>query len=209
MGFSKESCNDFIDKLGSKEPTPGGGGASAFVGSIAAALANMVSSMTVGKKKYAKVEPDMYKYKAKCDILQDELLALVDLDAEVVQPLADAYKMPADTAEDRKNRNRALENARKEACTIPMDILGKCCEVLEIIKEIAEKGAESAVSDAGVAALCCKAAMQGAALNVYINTQHMTARKYAEEQNAKVEEMLEKYLPVADEIYENVLSRLK
>ncbi len=209
MGFSKEPCNDFIEKLGSKEPAPGGGGASAFVGSVAAALANMVSGMTVGKKKYAKVEPEMYQYKAKCDILQDELLALVDLDAEVVTPLADAYQMPTDTAEDRKNRKKALENASKEACTIPLDVMGKCGEVLEVVKEVAEKGAVSAVSDAGVAALCCKAAMQGAALNVYTNTQHMAARKYAEEQNAKAEEMLEKYLPMADQIYNDVLSRLK
>ncbi len=209
MGFSKEPCTEFIEKLGSKDAAPGGGGASAFVGSVAAALANMVACLTVGKKRYAHVESEMYRYKAKCDILQKELLALVDRDAEVVQPLSEAYRMPADTAEEKKQRKKAMESARKEACTIPLEIMEKCAEALEIIREVADKGAVSAVSDAGVAALCCKAAIQGAALNVYINTQSMTSRKYAEEQNARVDELLAKYPPMADEIYETVLSRLK
>ncbi len=208
MGFSKEPCTAFIEKLGSKEAAPGGGGACAFVGSVAAALANMVSGMTTGKKQYAQVEQEMYRFKSRCDILQMELLALVDRDAEVVRPLAEAYQLPADTAEEKRKRARALEEARRGACAIPMEIMEKCCEVMDIVEEVAEKGAVSALSDAGVAAVCAKAAIQGAAMNIFINTKPMTARKFAAEMNEKANALLETYLPVADRIFEEVCAKL-
>ena len=99
MGFSTVPCNEFVEVLASKAPVPGGGGASALVGAIGTALGNMVGSLTVGKKKYADVEEEMYALKAKCDTLQKELLALVEKDAEVFEPLSKAYGMPRNTEE--------------------------------------------------------------------------------------------------------------
>ncbi|MEG1650332.1 MAG: cyclodeaminase/cyclohydrolase family protein, partial [Oscillospiraceae bacterium] len=90
MSFTKDSCEGFVEVLASKSPVPGGGGASALVGAIGAALGNMVGSLTVGKKKYAEVEGEMLALKAKSDSLQQELLALVEKDAEVFAPLAQA-----------------------------------------------------------------------------------------------------------------------
>ena len=87
MGFSTVPCNEFVEVLASKAPVPGGGGASALVGAIGTALGNMVGSLTVGKKKYADVEEEMQELKAKCDVLQKELLTLVEKDAEVFEPL--------------------------------------------------------------------------------------------------------------------------
>ena len=86
MGFSTVPCNEFVEVLASKAPVPGGGRASALVGAIGTALGNMVGSLTVGKKKYADVEEEMYALKAKCDKLQAELLKLVERDAEVFEP---------------------------------------------------------------------------------------------------------------------------
>ena len=94
MGFSTVPCNEFVEVLASKAPVPGGGGASALVGAIGTALGNMVGSLTVGKKKYADVEEEMQELKAKCDVLQKELLTLVEKDAEVFEPLSKAYGMP-------------------------------------------------------------------------------------------------------------------
>ena len=91
MGFSTVPCNEFVEVLASKAPVPGGGGASALVGAIGTALGNMVGSLTVGKKKYAEVEAEMYELKAKCDKLQAELLQLIERDAEVFEPLSKAY----------------------------------------------------------------------------------------------------------------------
>ena len=80
MGFSTVPCNEFVEVLASKAPVPGGGGASALVGAIGTELGNMVGSLTVGKKKYADVEAEMQELKAKCDVLQKELLTLVEKD---------------------------------------------------------------------------------------------------------------------------------
>ena len=209
MGCSTVPCNVFVEVLASKAPVPGGGGASALVGAIGTALGNMVGSLTVGKKKYADVEEEMYALKAKCDTLQKELLALVEKDAEVFEPLSKAYGMPRNTEEEKAEKARVMEIVLKDACSVPMEIMEKCCEAIELIQEFAAKGSTLAISDAGVGAAFCKAALEGASLNVYINTKSMKNREYAEELNAKADAMLAKYPKMAEEIFESVLGRLK
>ncbi len=209
MGFSTVACNEFVEVLASKAPVPGGGGASALVGAVGTALGNMVGSLTVGKKKYADVEEEMWELKGKADKLQAELLHLIERDAEVFEPLSKAYGMPRETEEEKAEKARVMEIVLKDACSVPMKIMEKCCEALDIIKEFAAKGSALAISDAGVGAVFCKAALQGASLNVYINTKSMKNREYAEELNKKADAMLETYTKLADEVFESVLGRLK
>ncbi|HIZ45160.1 MAG TPA: cyclodeaminase/cyclohydrolase family protein [Firmicutes bacterium] len=209
MGFSTVQCNEFVEVLASKAPVPGGGGASALVGAVGTALGNMVGSLTVGKKKYADVEEEMWELKSKADILQSELLALIERDAEVFEPLAKAYGMPRETEEEKAEKARVMEIVLKDACSVPMEIMEKCCQALDLIVEFAAKGSALAISDAGVGAAFCKAALQGASLNVYINTKSMKNREYAEELNQKADAMLEKYTKIADEVFASVLGRLK
>ena len=209
MGFSTMPCTDFVEVLGSKAPVPGGGGASALVGAIGTALGNMVGSLTVGKKKYADVEEEMIQLKAKCDVLQRELLALIERDAEVFEPLAKAYGMPKETDEEKAEKARVMAVVLKDACMVPMEIMEKCCEALELMQQFAARGSVLAISDAGVGAVLCKAALQGASLNVFINTKSMADRELAEELNAKADAMLAKYPPLADQIFEQVSGRLR
>ena len=117
--------------------------------------------------------------------------------------------MPRETEEEKAEKARVMEIVLKDACSVPMEIMEKCCEAIEIIVEFAAKGSTLAISDAGVGAAFCKAALQGASLNVYINTKSMKNREYAEELNAKCDAMLEKYTKIADEVFESVLGRLK
>lgn len=209
MGFTKNTCEEFVEVLASKAPVPGGGGASALVGAVGMALGNMVGSLTVGKKKYADVEADIIALKEKATALQADFLRLVEKDAEVFEPLAKAYGMPRATEEEKAEKARVMEIVLKDACSVPMEIMEKCCESIDLIVEFAAKGSALAISDAGVGAAFCKAALQGASLNVYINTKSMANREYAEELNAKCDAMLEKYTKIADEVFENVLARLK
>lgn len=209
MGFSTVPCNEFVEVLASKAPVPGGGGASALVGAIGTALGNMVGSLTVGKKKYADVEEEMLELKKKADALQAELLHLIERDAEVFEPLSKAYGMPRATEEEKAEKARVMEIVLKDACSVPMEIMERCCESIDIIVEFAAKGSALAISDAGVGVAFCKAALKGASLNVYINTKSMQNREYAEELNAKCDAMLEKYTKIADEVFESVLGRLK
>ena len=184
MGFSTSTCTEFVEVLASKAPVPGGGGASALVGAVGTALGNMVGSLTVGKKKYADVEDEMYE-------------------------LTKAYGMPKETEEEKAEKARVMEIVLKDACSVPMEIMEKCCEAIELIVEFGAKGSKLAISDAGVGAAFCKAALQGASLNVYINTKSMADREYAEELNRKADAMLEKYTKIADDTFNSVLGRLK
>ena len=207
--YSSLPCSAFVEVLASKSPVPGGGGASALVGAVGTALGNMVGSLTVGKKKYADVEAEMISLKAECDTLQKELLSLVEQDAAVFEPLARAYRMPHETEAEKTEKERTMQSALKDACDVPLKIMEKCCEAVDLIREFASKGSVLAVSDAGVGAAFCKAAVQGASLNVLINTKSMSDRRMAEAYNARVLEMLEKYIPAADEIFRSVSEKLQ
>ena len=208
MGFTEYKCTDFVDILATKAPVPGGGGASALVGAIGTALGNMVGSLTVGKKKYADVEEEIIELKKKADALQAELLALVEKDAEVFEPLSKAYGLPKDTEEQKAYKAEVMEKCLVSACAVPIEIMEKCCEALDIMKEFADKGSKIALSDAGVGAVMCKAALQGASLNVFINTASMKNREVAEATEAKANAMLDKYTVFADEIFNGVRARL-
>ena len=205
----RSPCNEFVEVLASKAPVPGGGGASALVGAIGTALGNMVGSLTVGKKKYADVEEEMYELKGKADALQKELLHLIERDAEVFEPLSKAYGMPRNTEEEKAEKARVMEIVLKDACSVPMEIMERCCEAIDLIEVFAEKGSTLAISDAGVGATFCKAALEGASLNVFINTKSMKNREYADELNKKADEMLSVYTKKAEEIYQSVAARLR
>ena len=205
MKFEDKKINEFTEVLASKEPVPGGGGASALVGSIGIALGNMVGSLTTGKKKYADVEEDIQVLMASGEELRKELMLMMDKDAESFAPLAKAYGIPKDDPA----RDEIMEKALDVACGAPMDIMRAVCRALDIIEGFAAKGSALAISDAGVGAVCCKAALQGASLNVFINTKSMKDREKAEALEAEANEMLDKYCALADEIYEVVVNRIK
>lgn len=200
MDMTQESCRKFVEVLASNAPTPGGGGAAALVGAVGTALGNMVGSLTVGKKKYAAVEAEIVDLKAKCDALQTDLLDLVKKDADGFAPLAKAYGIPKDDP----NRDEILEKATIDACAVPMEIMEKCCQALDYIAVFAAKGSRLAVSDAGCGAVCCKAALQSASLNVFINTKSMKTRDVAEDLNRRANDMLDKYCRLADDIFAEV-----
>ena len=200
MDMTTKSCREFVTVLASNEPAPGGGGAAALVAALGTALGNMVGSLTVGKKKYADVEAEILALKGKCDLLQNELLDQVPADAEGFVPLAKAYGIPKDDP----NRAAVLEDATVTACRVPMHIMELCCEALDCVAVFAAKGSRLAVSDAGCAAVCCKAALQAASLNVFINTKSLKNREVAEDMNRHANVMLNKYCSVADEIFNDV-----
>ena len=209
MGFSTSRCDEFVEVLASKAPVPGGGGASALVGAVGTALGNMVGSLTVGKKECADVGEEVYAVEEEATALQKDFLRLIERDAEVFEPLAKAYGMPRETEEEKAEKARVMAIVLKDACSVPMEIMEKCCEALDLIVEFAAKGSALAISDAGVGAAFCKAALQGASLNVFINTKSMADKEYAAELKAKADAMLEKYTKIADDIFASVTARLR
>jgi len=205
MKFINKPCDEFIEVLSSKAAVPGGGGASALVGSVGIALGAMVGNLTVGKKKYADVEADILELLDKAAALQSELLRLVDEDAVVFEPLSKAYGIPKEDP----TREQVMEDALKLACTVPMDIMRLCARAIELHDEFAKKGSVLALSDAGVGAIFCKSALQGASLNVFINTQSMLDRNYANSIESEADAILGKYTVMADGIFNSVTGRIR
>jgi len=205
MKFIDIPCSDFVEVLSSKAAVPGGGGACALVGAVGTALGSMVGNLTVGKQKYADVEEEIKELLDKAYAIQKELLHLVDEDAVVFEPLSKAYGIPKDDP----TRESVMEDALRLACTVPLDIMRLTARAIELHGEFAEKGSVLALSDAGVGAVFCKAALQGASLNVYINTQSMNDRKYAGSIEAEADAILGKYCVMADDIFISVTNRLR
>ncbi|MCL2662633.1 MAG: cyclodeaminase/cyclohydrolase family protein [Oscillospiraceae bacterium] len=205
MKFIDTPCCEFVEVLSTKAPVPGGGGASALVGAVGIALGAMVGSLTVGKKKYASVESEMLVLMEKAAALQAELLRLVDEDAVVFEPLSKAYGI----SKDDPTRDQVMEDALRLACTVPMDIMRLCARAIELHDEFASKGSVLALSDAGTGAIFCKSALQGASLNVYINTHSMKDRNYASSIEAEADAILGKYCIMADDIFNSVTGRLR
>ncbi|MBQ0004898.1 MAG: cyclodeaminase/cyclohydrolase family protein [Clostridiales bacterium] len=198
-----KTVTEFTEVLASKEPVPGGGGAAALIGSIGISLGDMVGELTTGKKKYADVEEDIQRLMAKSQELRVKFLELVDGDAEAFAPLAKAYSIPKDDP----TRDEVMEAALRVGCSVPMDIMRTCAEALDVVAEFAAKGSKLAISDAGCAAVACKAAIQAASLNVFINTKSMKDRDYAEALNNEAHGLLAKYEPMADDIYKMVADK--
>jgi len=205
MPFINKPCDEFVEVLSSKAAVPGGGGACALVGAVGIALGAMVGNLTVGKKKYADVEADVLELLDKAAALQAELLKLVDEDAVVFEPLSKAYGIPKDDP----TREQIMEDALRLACTVPMDIMRLCARAIELHDEFAQKGSVLALSDAGVGAIFCKSALQGASLNVFINTQSMTDKSYARSIEAEADAILGKYCIMADDIFNSVTGRIR
>jgi len=205
MDFTKQSCEEFVQVLASKEPVPGGGGASALVGAVGTALCSMVGNLTVGRKKYAAVEADVYKILDKAKNLQGRLIDLVDEDAKAFEPLAKAYSIP----KDEPNRAAIMEEVLQKACMAPLEMMRCCCESLDLLAEMLEKGSVTLVSDVGVGSVCCKAALVGASMNIFINSQSLADKSTAESIENEADSMLEKYCTVADEISNEVMRRIR
>ena len=205
MSFVNVSCTEFVNVLASKAPVPGGGGASALVGAIGAALGNMVGSLTVGKKKYADVEADIIAPQEKATALQNEFLHLVDQDAVVFEPLSKAYGIPKDDP----NREKIMEDALNTACYVPLDIMRACAKAIDVVEEFAAKGSALALSDAAVGAVFLNAALQGASYNVFINTKSMVDRDNAAKIEAEADALLKEYTKKAETVAAGVCQKLR
>jgi len=207
--FTDKSCKEFIDVLASAAPIPGGGGASALVGSLGMALGSMVGNLTLGKKKYESVQEDIKVILEKASVLQKELMELVEKDAEVFEPLSRAYGLPKNTEEEQKARDTVMEEALRLACSVPVKIMEKALDAIALHEELAQKGTRIAISDVGVGVLFCKSALMGGSLNVFINTRLMKDKAYAEEINSKTEKMLAEGISRADSVYTAVENSIK
>lgn len=169
----ENNCSKFIDTLASKAPVPGGGGACAYVGALGMALGSMVGNLTIENSKYADVQEDVKDLLTESSNIIEALKEFVAKDAECFYPLIQAYKLPRDTDDEKKYRNDTIQEKLKDASTVPLEIARCCARAITLHEQFAKKGNLMAISDIGVGAAFCEAALRGAKLNVLINTSQI------------------------------------
>lgn len=163
------AIKDFISKVISNDPVPGGGSVSALNGALAAALSAMVANLTVGKKKYVEVNDLMQELSTRFEKLSHKLIEDVDRDSDAYNRVFAAFKLPKETEEEKQIRSEAIQQETKYAAQVPMEVARAVYEVLPQIDAIAQKGNSNAVTDACVSMMCARTAILGALLNVRIN----------------------------------------
>lgn len=205
MKMLEKPATQFLSELSSNAPVPGGGGASAAVGAFAAALGMMVTNLTIGKKKYADYEEEVKAVRDRLEGLRDQLIDLVDGDAVAFEPLSKAYSIPKDDPE----RDTVMENALYEASVVPMSIMETVLAAAKELEILVAKGSKLAVSDVGVGILFAQAAIEGASLNVYINTKSMKDRERAAALDAKADAIIAEGAALKARIYDGVLAAIK
>lgn len=205
----EKTIDEFMKALSSKEPVPGGGGASALGGAIGCSLGAMVGNLTLGKKKYADVQEGLKDLLQRTQCLTDELLVLIDKDAEAFLPLSKAYSLPSTTDTEKAYRDEVMEKVLYEACLVPVQIMEKAHEMICLQEEYADKGTRIAISDVAVGVQFLKSALLGASVNVYINTRSMKNRDAANDLNRHCDDLIDDGVKRADAVYNAVLKVIR
>lgn len=196
---------EFLTALASKEPTPGGGGASALVAAVSCSLCSMVSNLTTGKKKYAQYQEKIDEYLVLLEEKNRILQADIEKDAKAFAPLAAAYSLDKSTP----GYEDIMEKALLDAATAPKEILEDIYSLVPVIEDLAVMGSRLAISDVAVAAACLDAALKGCVLNVYINTKSMKNRDKADEMNTYVTKLVSDGARRLSAVYETIDAGLR
>lgn len=203
-----KSVKAFLDELGSKQATPGGGSAAAVMGAQGAALVAMVCNLTIGKPKYAEVDAEMRALLAEAEALRVTLTDMIKADVNVFDKLMACYALPKTSDDEKAFRNTQIQAALKEATDVPLACAKACHKAIALSRVAAELGSLGVISDAGVAVMAAYAGLKSAALNVYINTNSLKDREFAENRLAELSQLTQGIDAEVETIYTLVRKKL-
>ncbi len=182
----EKSFNDFIEKLASSSPVPGGGSVAALSAGLASALTEMVANLTLGKKGFENVEEEMKEISRKSSHYRKKFLKDIDRDAAAFTRVMDAFKLPKNTEEEIEKRQNAIQESFKNAALVPLEVAENTLRLMELTSEVVERGNKNALSDGAVSAMMARSATLGALYNVKINLQSIKDEKFVSEMTEKV-----------------------
>lgn len=197
-----KKCEEFLDLLASKEAVPGGGGAAALTGALAAALTSMVCNLTLGKKKYEDVQMEISELLLDAEVVRARLADLVNEDARVFAELMQAYKLPKVEVEDQFVRVKAISDCSIAASEVPWEIGQACLKVLLLADKAAAIGNQQLISDAGVSGLLARAALRGACYNVLVNLTAIKDGEYIRNKLQQMKELKQRALELEEQVLE-------
>lgn len=188
--MNQSSIDGFLDRLASKDPTPGGGSAAAIMGAMGAALVSMVCNVSFGKKGYETAEPELRNMLVRSEELRGRLAAMVAEDIAAFDGLMAAYKLAKSSDEEKTRRAATIQTSLERATRVPLECARACFEVVELARRAADLGYKHVISDVGVGVAAADAALRSAALNVFINAPSLKDRRFAETAIEEVERLV-------------------
>ena len=202
--MKNKTLDEFTALTASKDPVLGGGGVSALAASLAASLSEMVTNLTIGKKRYQEYEAELQEIREETEALRLELLECIRKDAEAFKPLSEVY------GEDRnaEGHEERMEECLRRAAASPFAILKLCTRIIEIDERLAIIGSKLSVSDAATGVMLGHGVLYGAAINVLVNTRLMKDRDYADKLDKETEELVREYSARALKTYDDIKKRL-
>jgi methenyltetrahydrofolate cyclohydrolase len=207
--ITQNSIDEFLDRLASGDPTPGGGSAAAIMGAMGAALVSMVCNVSIGKKGYESVEAELRAILAKSEALRHRLAAMVAEDVAAFDGLMAAYKLPKASDDDKAARAAAIQASLRRATLVPLDCARVCGEVIGLARRAGAQGYQHVISDAGVGVSAAYSALRSAALNVFINAPALKDREFAERSIQEIENLLSASAVESEAVYLLVRRRLE
>ncbi len=201
--------SDFLERLSSDAPTPGGGSVAALLGAISCSLVSMVGNLTYGKKKYEEYWEQSKKILDDAKTLNEDFLSLFYEDMEVFTKLMATFGLPRGTEEEKQKRYEAIENATQKAIEVPIKVMEKSQRAAELALEMTKIGNLNAISDAGIAGELALSACRSASYNVLINLNFLKGEEYAKNTKTKYKKLLKEVKTIQDEIASIVIKKIK
>ncbi|NLI96648.1 MAG: cyclodeaminase/cyclohydrolase family protein [Synergistaceae bacterium] len=181
------TLRDFVKELGSSSPAPGGGSAAALAGALSSSLCSMVASLTAGKERFKDVWPEMQEAGETSRQLTEKLIELVNQDAEAYNRVMEAVKMPKTTEDEKSLREKAMQDALKSACRVPLETVETVAKVARVMESLLFKCNPNAITDVGSAGRLAWAAAHAAAYNVEVNLKAISDLTFVEETRKKLQ----------------------
>ena len=202
--WSIKSLTAFANETASESVAPGGGSVSAYVGALGVALGGMVANLSANRRVWDDRWENYSIWAEKAQALKSALLQLVDEDTQAFNKIIDAVRLPKATEDEKAARTAAIEAATLYATEVPLQTMIKSLEAFEILQEMADKGNPNSASDVGVGALCIRAAIRGAHLNVNINAKDLADKDQAQSLMNKAQQISEQ----AEELEAQILAKV-
>ena len=206
--YCDEPLRVYLDDAASGKPAPGGGSVSACAGALGAGLVSMVCNLTIGKEKFAAVEPALKDVVARSEACRDELERLLQDDTAAYNGVIEGYRMPKDSAEQQAARGAHIQAALKVAANVPLEITRVALDVCRLAKTAAELGNPAAVTDGAIGAILGESAAQGAALNVLINLGSIKDEAYVTACRTELAGLLDEAVRLRAEVMAITLEKL-
>jgi methenyltetrahydrofolate cyclohydrolase len=203
------TLSQFLDAVAGGTATPGGGSVSALAGTLAAALVEMVVSLTVGKKGFESQDAEMKKMGEEAHSYREALGATIAQDINAYQGVMKAYLLPKGTEEDKRNRKEEIQKALKRAADPPLFTAATSLKVLKLCQKAAEKGNPNTVTDAAVGALLAEAALQGGVFNVLVNLSALEEEATVKKMKQELKRLQAEGIKTRDKVLTHVKGRLK